>query len=110
MEIRRYIEVSEKLRRLLEEAEKQAKEIVAQAEERAEKMISEAQEEVKGIIVRTETGQVLDEMIREAEEEAEKEAERVLEEYERKISTLKDIPPERFERATELVLRGVLPQ
>lgn len=110
MEIRRYIEVSEKLRSLLEEAEKQAKEIVAQSEESAERMISEAREEAESMSVRAETGQLLDEMIREAEEAAEKEAEKVLEEYGRRISTLKDIPPERFERATELVLRRVLPQ
>lgn len=108
--MKRYIEVSEKLRSLLEEAEKQAKEIVAQAEERAEKMISEAREKAEGMILKAETGQVLDEMVIEAQKEAEKEAEKVLEEYERKISTLKDIPPERFESATELVLRGVLPQ
>lgn len=108
--MRRYIEISEKLRSLLEEAEKQAKEIVAQAEERAEKMISEAREEAKSMSARAESRQVLDEMVIEAQKEAEKEAEKVLEEYERKISTLKDIPPERFESATELVLRRVLPQ
>ena len=110
MEMKRYIEVSEKLRRLLEEAEKQAKEIVTEAEERAERIISEARQEAKDMRVRAETGQFLDEMIREAEEEAEKEVEKVLEEYERKISTLKVLPPEQFQRAIELVLRRVLPQ
>lgn len=108
--MKRYLEVSEKLRRLLEEAEKQAKEIVAGADERAERMISEAREEAKGMSVRAEAGQVLDEMIREAEEEAEKEAKEIIVEYERKISTLREIPLERFARATELVLRRVFPQ
>ena len=109
MEVKRYIEVSEKLRRLLEDAERQAKEIIGQAEEQAEKIVTDAGEEAKNMRLRAETGEVLKELIKEAEKAAEDEAKKILEEYEQKLFTLKEIPQERIQEAVELVLRRVLP-
>lgn len=109
MEIKRYIEVSEKLRRMLEDAEKQAKEIIAEAEARAERIIAEAREEARNLRLRAETGEALDEIVKEAEEKAKEEAEKVLKEYDKKVSTLGEIPEERFREAVELILKEVLP-
>jgi vacuolar-type H+-ATPase subunit H len=109
VEIRRYIDVSEKLRRMMEDAEKQANEIVAQAEREAEKIVAEATEEAKNISLKAESGEIIDAVIKGEERKAEEESKSILAEYEKKLSTFREIPPERFKEATELVLRKVLP-
>jgi len=108
MEVKRYLDVSERLRRLQEDAEQQAKDIIAQAEELAEKIIAEAREEARGMRLKAETGEAVDELVKEAEKAAEDEAEKILEEYEKRLSGLGEIPQERFQKAIELVLQRVL--
>jgi vacuolar-type H+-ATPase subunit H len=110
MEVKRYVEVSDKLRRLLEEAENESKQILADAEQRAEKIMAEARDEARNLRLRAETGEAVDETVKEAEKAAAEDAKKIQAEYDMRLQELGKIPPARFEEAVELVLKRVVPQ
>jgi len=110
MEARRILLLSERLQRVLEEAEAEADRIIAEAKRRADRIIAEARGKAEERRIRAERGEGIEHFIAEAEAEAEREAGRILKEYEEKASKLREIQEERFEEAVSLILREVLPR
>jgi len=108
MEVRRYIEVSERLRRLVEEAETEAKTIVADAEARAEKILSDAREEARTMRLKAETGEVVDQLVKEAQDSAHAEALKITGEYDKRVSRLLAIDSQLFNRAVDEFFRRIL--
>lgn len=108
MEVRRYIEVSERLRRLVEEAETEAKRIVADAEAKAEKILSDAREEARTMRLKAETGEIVDQLVKETQDSAHLEALRTTEDYEKRVSRLLAIDPEIFDKAANEFFRRIL--
>lgn len=109
MEVRRYLELSEKLNRLMEEAESEAKEIMVQAERESERMIAEARERVRELKPITQDDDSIKAMVEDEERKGEEEAAKISAKYEERLKSLRAIPEQRYKAAVDLVLRRVLP-
>lgn len=109
MEVRRYLELSEKLSRLMEEAENEAKKMLVQAERESERMIAEAREEVRELRPINQDDDSIKAMVRDEERRGEEEAQRTLAKYEEKLNSLRAIPEQKYKAAIDLVLKRVLP-
>ncbi|MEM2893678.1 MAG: V-type ATPase subunit subunit G family protein [Candidatus Bathyarchaeia archaeon] len=106
----RVLTLSERLQRILEEAEKAGELKIEEARKRAEEMITRAKEEAENRRIRAQRGDGIEDLTRAEEEKAKLEAARILEEYRARAENLRRVPEERFKEAVELILREVIPR
>jgi vacuolar-type H+-ATPase subunit H len=108
--VERVLDLSGRLQRILEEAEKAAEMKVEEARKRAEEMITRAKEEAENRRIRAQRGDGIEDLTRAEEERAKLEASRILEEYRARAERLRRVPEDRFREAVEMVLGEVLPR
>lgn len=110
MSLEKVLSMGERLKKLLDKAEKEAGEIINLAETKADEMISKAKTEAERKRNLAQRGSGIDELLREAEEKAKIEAEKSLEGYRRKAEVLKKVPDDKMEEAVARVLKEALPK
>ena len=110
MGVERVLSMGERLQRLLDGAEKEAKANIVEAERKAADMISKARAEAERRRTMAQRGYGIDEFLNEAEEKAKKEAEKKLKDYKKQVEAVKNVPEEKMKEAVALVLKEVLPE
>ena len=99
------LSISDQLQKLLDEAKREAERVVAEAQKNADEMISQTKAEIEMKLIRDQR------FSKQTEEEKIKiESIKILEEYRKKATSLKNITDERFMTAIKLILSEVLPE
>jgi len=108
MEIRKVVKLSERAQELIDDAEKQAKDIVAKAEEEAQKTITEAKEEARDATTKAELREGVEKILVEEEEKAKKEAKTVLKNYQSRKEAIEKTSEVQIENVVKTILKEVL--
>ncbi len=104
------LSIGERLRKLLTDAEAEAKAMVAEAKSVGDEKITEAQKNAVRKKAMAQRGTGIEELLKDEEKKAEKEAKKILKDYTAKAEALRDVPEDKRKEVIETVLKEVLPQ
>jgi vacuolar-type H+-ATPase subunit H len=110
MGMERVLSIQERLQKLLNDAEREAKATVTGAQKSIDDRISSIRIEANRKLAMAQRGSGIEQLLKEEEKSAEKEAEKILEEYDKKAEDLKAVPKKKRDSAVSFILKEVLPE
>ncbi len=110
MEMKKILNLSERLNELIEKAEAEAKGLVSKAQTKAETSLAETKKEAERRRLLAQRRIGLEEFLAESEAEAEKEAKKVTKEYAKRVKEIKDTSDDKIKEAVDYILSEVLPE
>lgn len=108
METDKLISLTERLEKILEKSELEAKEKVANAQRIADEMISKAKVEAERKRSLTQRASGIEYLIKSEEEKAKKEAELIIEQYKKDATELSNVPKKKMDSAIDAIIKEVL--
>lgn len=106
----RVLSIQDRLQKLLDDAEREAKAKVTGAQKNIDDRISAIRTEANRKLAMAQRGSGIEQLLKEEEKSAEKEATKILKTYDEKAEDLKAVPKKKREEAVSFVLKEVLPE
>jgi vacuolar-type H+-ATPase subunit H len=110
MGMERVLSIQERLQKLLNDAEREAKVTVTGAQKSIDDRVSAIKTEANRKLAMAQRGSGIEQLLKEEEKSAEKEAGKILKDYDKKAEDLKVIPKKNRDAAVSFVLKEVLPE